>query len=82
MTAAAFAFSSYSPLRAIVPIAMVGVLGELVYRFMVLESFGAAWASAMAAIAIGVVSYSVSGRIRVPSLVIVVSGIVPLPPGL
>ena len=82
LTAAAFAFASYAPLRALAPIAVVGVLGQLVYRFMVHEGFGFAWGSAVAAIAIGVVAYSVAGRFRVPSLVVVVAGITPLLPGL
>jgi uncharacterized membrane protein YjjP (DUF1212 family) len=82
LTAAAFAFASYAPVRALAPIAAVGVLAQLVYRFMVVEGFGLAWASAVAAVAIGVVAYSVSGRFRVPSLVVVVAGITPLLPGL
>jgi uncharacterized membrane protein YjjB (DUF3815 family) len=82
ITAAAFAFASYAPLRSLAPIAVVGVLGQLFYRFMVREGFGFAWSSAVAAIVIGVVAYSVAGRFRVPSLVVVVSGITPLLPGL
>ncbi|MGH3472268.1 MAG: threonine/serine ThrE exporter family protein [Nocardioidaceae bacterium] len=82
LTASAFAFSSYAPVRALGPIALVGVLGQLVYRFIVLQGFGIAWASAIAAVAIGAVAYSLSGRFRVPSLVVVVSGITPLLPGL
>ncbi len=82
LTASAYAFASYAPIRALVPIALVGVLGELAYRTMVNQHFGNAWASAVAAVVIGLVSYSVQGRVRVPSLVVVVSGIVPLLPGL
>lgn len=43
---------------------------------------GTAWASATAAIVIGLVSYSVAGRVRVPPLVVVVPAVVPLLPGL
>ena len=82
LTAAAFAFASYAPVRALGPIAVVGVLGQFIYRFMVQEGFGLAWASAVAAVVIGVVAYSVAGRFRVPSLVVIVSGITPLLPGL
>ncbi|MFY9913999.1 MAG: threonine/serine exporter family protein [Nocardioidaceae bacterium] len=82
ITAAAFAFASYAPLRALAPIALVGMLGQLFYRFMVLEGFGLAWASAVAAVVIGVVAYSVGGRFQVPSLVVVVASITPLLPGL
>jgi uncharacterized membrane protein YjjP (DUF1212 family) len=52
--------------------------------FAVVEDrgLGIAWASAVAAVLIGVVSYSVAGRVRVPPLVVVVPAIVPLLPGL
>jgi uncharacterized membrane protein YjjB (DUF3815 family) len=43
---------------------------------------GVAWSSATAAVLIGLVSYAVAGRVRVPPLVVVVSAIVPLLPGL
>jgi uncharacterized membrane protein YjjP (DUF1212 family) len=82
LTAGAFAFASYSPVRAIVPIALVGVVGELVFQAVRLGQFGMAWASAAAAIVIGVVSYAVAGLVRIPPLAVVVSGIVPLLPGL
>ena len=36
----------------------------------------------MAALVVGLVSYSVAGRMRVPALVVVVSAVVPLLPGL
>jgi uncharacterized membrane protein YjjB (DUF3815 family) len=80
--AAAFAFASYSPLRALLPIAAVGALGEVAYYLSATQGFGRAWSSAVAAILIGVVSYSLAGRVRVPPLVVVVSAIVPLLPGL
>jgi uncharacterized membrane protein YjjP (DUF1212 family) len=82
LTAGAFAYASYSPLRAIAPVAVVGVLGELVYRSVLAAGFGTAWSSATAAVVIGVVSYSVAGRVKVPPLVVVVCGVVPLLPGL
>lgn len=82
LTAAAFAFASYAPLRALVPCALIGAFGELIYRSVVAGEFGHAWASAMAAIGIGVVSYSVASAVRVPPLAVVVSAIVPLLPGL
>ena len=43
---------------------------------------GVAWASAAAAVLIGLVAYAVAGRFRVPPLVVVVPAIVPLLPGL
>jgi uncharacterized membrane protein YjjP (DUF1212 family) len=80
--AGAFAFASYSPLRALLPIAAAGALGEVAYYLSATQGFGRAWSSAVAAILIGVVSYSLAGRVRVPPLVVVVSAIVPLLPGL
>jgi uncharacterized membrane protein YjjP (DUF1212 family) len=80
--AAAFAFASYAPLRSLLPIAVIGALAEIVFSAMQSQDFGRAWSSAAAAVAIGVVSYAVAGRVRVPPLVVVVSAIVPLLPGL
>jgi uncharacterized membrane protein YjjB (DUF3815 family) len=80
--AAAFAFASYSPPRALAPIALVAGAAALVSVLMEEQGFGRAWSSAVAAVLIGVVSYSLSARFRVPPLVIVVSAIVPLLPGL
>jgi len=82
LCAAAFAFASYAPLRSLLPIAMIGALGEVIFYVVADQGSGPAWASATAAITIGAVSYSVAGRVRVPPLVVVVSAIVPLLPGL
>jgi uncharacterized membrane protein YjjB (DUF3815 family) len=80
--AAAFAFASYAPLRSLFPIAVIGALAQLIFASVVSQDLGRAWASAVAAVVIGVVSYAVAGRVRVPPLVVVVSAIVPLLPGL
>lgn len=82
LTAAAFAYSAYAPLRVLFPIAVISGVAAAVYFLMTQQEFGRAWASAIAAIMIGIVSYTVAGWVRVPPLVIVVSGIVPLLPGL
>lgn len=82
IAAAAFAFSSYAPLRSLLPVAAVSGLGTIVYTLIESVDSGPAWAAASAAIVIGAVSYSVAGRIRVPPLVVVVPAIVPLLPGL
>ena len=81
LAAGAFAFSSYAPPRSIAPIAVVAGVGEVVAG-VVEQGFGRAWSSGIAAVLIGVASYSVAGRFRVPPLIVVVSGIVPLLPGL
>ncbi|MGZ4443649.1 MAG: threonine/serine ThrE exporter family protein [Nocardioidaceae bacterium] len=82
LAAGAFAFSSYAPLRSLLPIAVVAGVGSAIAYFSATEGIGPAWGSAAAAIVIGVVSYSVAGRVQVPPLVVVVSAIVPLLPGL
>jgi uncharacterized membrane protein YjjB (DUF3815 family) len=82
VAAAAFAFSSYAPLRSLVPVAAIAAVGTAIYAAVDSVDVGLAWAAASAAIVIGAISYSVAGRIRVPPLVVVVPAIVPLLPGL
>jgi uncharacterized membrane protein YjjP (DUF1212 family) len=80
--AAAFAFSCYAPLRSLLPIAAIGAVGAVLWYLLYVKGTGTAWASATAAIMIGLISYSVAGRVRVPPLVVVVPAVVPLLPGL
>lgn len=82
VTAAAFAFSSYSPIRALLPIAVVGGLAEGVYGTLYHHSFGNAWSSGVAAVLVGVVAYGVAARVKVPALTVVIPAIVPMLPGL
>ncbi|MPZ62479.1 MAG: threonine/serine exporter family protein [Propionibacteriales bacterium] len=82
ITASAFVFASYAPFRTILPAALMGILGQVVYRAVVETGVGVAWGSALAAVLVGVTAFSVAGRMRVPPLVVVVSGIVPLLPGM
>ncbi|HET7327643.1 MAG TPA: threonine/serine exporter family protein [Nocardioidaceae bacterium] len=79
---ASFAFASFAPPRALFPVAVIGAASQVVFRPAIELGLGSAWASAIAALFVGMVSYSVAGRVRVPPLVVVVSGIVPLLPGL
>ncbi len=82
VTGAAYAFSSYAPLRSLLPIAVVAAAATAVYAVGYQRDFGIAWASGVAAVVVGLVSYAVAGRVRVPPLVVVVSGVIPLLPGL
>jgi uncharacterized membrane protein YjjB (DUF3815 family) len=82
VAAAAFAFACYAPLRSLLPTALIAAAAQVVFRVALDRGTGAAWASAAAAVLIGVVSYSVAGRVRVPPLAVVVPAIVPLLPGL
>lgn len=81
-SAAAFAFACYAPLRALLPIALTSGSATLLHAVVSDTGFGRVWAAAIGAFMIGVVAYAVAGRFRVPPLVVVVSSIVPLLPGL
>jgi uncharacterized membrane protein YjjP (DUF1212 family) len=80
--AGAFAFSSYAPKRIIVPIAVIAAVAMLVSQSFTIQGFGRAWPTAFAAFFVGLVSFTVAGRLRVPPLVVVVSAVVPMLPGL
>ncbi|MFL6027013.1 MAG: threonine/serine exporter ThrE family protein [Friedmanniella sp.] len=82
VAAAAFALASYAPVRSLLPIALIGAVAEAVFSLAQDQGVGVAWSSATAAVVIGLVSYAVAGRVRVPPLVVVVPAIVPLLPGL
>jgi uncharacterized membrane protein YjjP (DUF1212 family) len=82
VAAAAFALASYAPRRALLPIAAVTGLATAVYYVVEQAGFGRTWAAGTAAFLIGLLGYAAAGRVRVPPLVVVVSAIVPLLPGL
>jgi uncharacterized membrane protein YjjP (DUF1212 family) len=82
LAAAGFAIASYAPGRALVAVALVAGLGQGVLLAVETTPAGRTWSSAAAAVAIGGVCFLVSGRFRVPPLVVVVPAIVPLLPGL
>ncbi|UUZ61595.1 threonine/serine exporter family protein [Nocardioides sp. B-3] len=82
VSAAAFAFACYAPRRALLPIAATAGPATLLHAVVGETGFGRTWAAAIGAFTIGVVAYGVAGRFRVPPLVVAVSSIVPLLPGL
>lgn len=82
LSAGAFAFAAYAPSRVLLPIAAIAGAAAGINLLLAENDLGRAWPAAIAAIFIGLVSYTVAGRAQVPPLVIVVSGIVPLLPGL
>jgi uncharacterized membrane protein YjjP (DUF1212 family) len=82
IAAAAFAAASYSPWRVVVPIAVIAAVAMLTSQGVHYAGFDRTWAAGVAALVIGLVSYAVAGWARVPVLVVVVSAIVPLLPGL
>ena len=82
VSACAFAFTCYAPLRALPAIAMSTLLGHLVFLAVQDPQASMPWAAACAAVTIGLVSYAIAGRVGVPPLVVVVPALVPMLPGL
>ncbi|MFC5728663.1 MULTISPECIES: threonine/serine ThrE exporter family protein [Nocardioides] len=82
LAAAAFAFASYAPWRILVPVGLLGGVGIVVTEFVAEAGFGRPWAVGVSAFLIGLFGYAVGRRFRVPPLVVVVSAVVPLLPGL
>lgn len=82
VTAGAFALSAYAPKRIILPIAVVAALTVGLFYTLFIQGVGRPAATGPAAVAIGFLGYGVSRRFRVPPLVLIVSCMVPLLPGL
>jgi uncharacterized membrane protein YjjP (DUF1212 family) len=80
--AAAFAFASYAPRRTLVWIGVVAAVAMVISQTITLGGVGSTWSTALAAFFVGLVSYTVAGRLLVPPLVVVVSAVVPMLPGL
>ncbi|MFT4082913.1 MAG: threonine/serine exporter family protein [Nocardioides sp.] len=79
--AGAFAYSSYAPRRILAPIALVAAVATGIVEAMP-SDIARPLAVAIASFLVGLVSFPISGRLRVPPLVVVVSAVVPLLPGL
>ncbi|TDQ04651.1 threonine/serine ThrE exporter family protein [Labedaea rhizosphaerae] len=77
-----FALASYATPRSLITAALAGGAGTAGYSFLVLLGAGPIPASAVAAAVIGFAGGVVSRRLRIPPLVVAVSGMVPLLPGL
>ena len=82
IAACAFAFTCYAPLRSLPAIAASTLLGHIVFLTVQDPAASVPWSAALAAVTIGLVSYSIAGRVRVPPLVVVVPALVPMLPGL
>lgn len=81
-TAAFFALASYSWIRPLLVAAVAGAVGAGVYGALGLVGMNAIGASAVAAAIVGFGGGVVSRRLKVTPLVVAVSGITPLLPGL
>jgi uncharacterized membrane protein YjjP (DUF1212 family) len=82
LAALAFSFASYAPRRVLLPIAAIAGIAMLIHQAMEAQGFDRPWAAGVAAFFVGLVSYGVAGRVGVPPLVVVVSAVVPMLPGL
>ncbi|NKQ57118.1 threonine/serine exporter family protein [Amycolatopsis sp. K13G38] len=81
-TAACFALGSYSTLRSLLVAAAAGAIGGGAYGALLVTDFDAITASAVAATLVGFGGGVLSRRLKVTPLVVAVSGITPLLPGL
>jgi uncharacterized membrane protein YjjP (DUF1212 family) len=83
VAAAMFALASYAPLRSLIAAAVSGGTGWAVYGALTLTAhFGPVVATGLAAIVIGLVSEFFGRNTRTDRHVIILSGIIPLLPGL
>lgn len=82
VVSAAFAVANYAPRRTILPAGAAGALGWATFVLVDQLDLAPTLASASAAVFIGVGSYTFAYRQKVPALVYVAAGIVPLLPGL
>jgi uncharacterized membrane protein YjjB (DUF3815 family) len=80
--AACFALASYAKLRAMLVAAAAGGIGAAVYGSLMLAEFDAVSSSAIAATLVGFCGGVLARRLKVTPLVVAVSGITPLLPGL
>jgi uncharacterized membrane protein YjjP (DUF1212 family) len=82
IAAAAFAYACYAPKRILAPLGLLAALAMAISLTVDGRDFGRPWATGVAAFVVGLVSYTLSGRMRVPPLVVVVPAVVPMLPGL
>jgi uncharacterized membrane protein YjjB (DUF3815 family) len=77
-----FALAVQVPWRAFWVVCLLGALAESLYLAGIDAEFGQVWASAASAIGVGLAAAVAARIVRTPPLVIVVSALVPLVPGL
>ncbi|MCV2488686.1 threonine/serine exporter family protein [Geodermatophilus sp. YIM 151500] len=82
VVSAAFAVSNYAPRRTVPAAGVAGALGWGVFAAVERIVVSPTLASAAGAVVIGMGGYALAGRQRVPTLVYVAAGIIPLLPGL
>jgi len=81
VAASSFAFASYSPKRVLVPVALVAGVAITISGSIQAPGIARTWSVAIAALFVGLVGYAVAARLKIPPLVLVVSAVVPMLPG-
>lgn len=79
---AGFALAAQVPWRAFWVVCVLGALAEFLYLAGIGAELGLVWSSGASAIGVGLVAAVASRIVRTPPLVIVVTALVPLVPGL
>lgn len=82
LAALGFAIASYAPRRALLPIAGLAAIGMGIFTAVSHLDFGRPWSSGLAAVAVGICTPVLRRKVGVPALVLAVSAVVPLLPGL
>jgi uncharacterized membrane protein YjjP (DUF1212 family) len=77
-----FTLATQVPWRAVWVVCVLGALGEFLYLAGDRAGFGMVWASGASAVGVGLLAAAAARLVRTPPLVIVVSALVPLVPGL
>jgi uncharacterized membrane protein YjjP (DUF1212 family) len=77
-----FALAAQVPWRAVWVVSLLGAFGEFLYLAGIGAELGPVWASGASAFVIGLAASVAARIVRTPPLVIVVSALVPLVPGL
>lgn len=77
-----FALACQLPTRALWAVAVLGALAEGLYLLCSTVSLGPVWSSAVAALAVGMLASVLARLSRTPILALIITGLVPLLPGL
>lgn len=78
----AYAYSTYSEFRALPAAAMGGAVGTIVYTIVAHAALGPVYSSGIAAVVVGFVGGLLARRALTPPIIVALSGITPLLPGL
>lgn len=81
VAAAGFAYASYAPVQVLAPIAVLSGAAVTLSRSIEAPGLARSWSVAVAALAVGLLGYAVAQRLKVPPLIVVVSAVVPMLPG-